>query len=152
MALVLVVPLILLTGCVQGPKVSRFQDPIAIRQNDGTISIAVCRDVSPQKFLADFRNVPNGEDWKPFVKGEGEAAISAGTIIELTSLPDGLDYTVSNQPDFSPGTDFEVFLLPPEGQPGKLIALFTLDPAEVVPTDSWLHPDGSTTADPCPAE
>jgi hypothetical protein len=120
--------------------------PIAMAEESGEVRLVVCVDTLPVTVSASER--PPDEAWNEFLDTTEEVRFRAGDDL----LRDGGESAA--WPSLDPGDYMLVQLVDQsvhEEVPRKLPpqAGFTV-PADGMPVDGWLHPDGSVTEGPCP--
>jgi len=135
----------LLAGCVGlFPESGRFEDPSGLQRNDGQISFLLCETGEVSLALLEERNTDEGRDWVTIVQAEGDALITSGVPYSQDSLPGGLFASINTTAVLDPGADYYLLVQTSEG---TIRAAFTAP--DGLPTNGWLAPDGTVTADPC---
>jgi len=135
----------LLAGCVGlFPESGRFEDPSGLQQVNGRISFLVCLTGRVTLAGLDERNSDKGRDWVTVFTAEGDALITSGVPYSQDSLPEGLFASTNTTAVLDPGADYYLFVQTSEG---TIRAAFTAP--DGLPTNGWLAPDGTVTADPC---
>jgi hypothetical protein len=129
-----------LSGCL---PFDRFDGPVAIRSSDGVIEVAFCTSLSVTELYIEVRQ--NGDDWQPVLDVKGNSLIRSGSTFRVDTPPEGFEGDPLSQPTLGPRVEVSVLAVSPADD---LIAGFSSDGAGL-PTDSWLHPDRSTTQQPC---
>jgi hypothetical protein len=121
--------------------------PMAIKRDGASLLVAVCVDVDLVGVYAEEQNNSEGIRSAKFFEASGSARVTAGTIFSSDAPWSGLTSTVQSAPDLRAGSDILYQLDTPtataESQAHFLIGSGGLSSSE------WLHPDGSTTTQPC---
>ncbi len=136
-----------LTGC--GIKFLPFEPadfPVAIQKDGDTISAVVCRQVKAEIVSVQFRDQTHG-DWSPIFRATGDAVFSAGDEIFQASRMYGMSIS---GPSSVPSAKVPQFYFSFRAAGSSYLSIFFS--ASNLSSDSWLHPDGSTSAVPCPEE
>ncbi|MCO5294362.1 MAG: hypothetical protein M9882_05600 [Homoserinimonas sp.] len=136
-----------LTGC--GIKFLPFEPadfPVAIQKDGASISAVACRQVKAEVVSVQFRDQTHG-DWSPIFRATGEAVFSAGDEIFQASRMYGM--SVSG-PSSVPSAKVPQFYFSFRAAGSSYLSIFFS--AKNLSDESWLHPDGSTSAVPCPEE
>lgn len=141
--------ILLLTGCIELPN--QAQGPLSIRVSDGELQVAVCKSiVTNEVFATSHGNNQAAEFWR-FNSNNGESVeLSPGSILTAPSLKSLLGRTVTDaQPRvFKQNWYITVVVISSASSEKNFVAAFDLEKSQL-PSDSWLHPDGHTTARPC---
>jgi hypothetical protein len=127
-----------------------FHGPASIQRNGTRLRIAVCADVEEQNAYASERNQASDVPWHRFWEVRGSAHLTEGTIISPTVEIAGLVGSLQGDPSLDPGSDIAITLNSVKTT-GGVLAEFYVDSAGLSES-TWLHPDGSKTAEPCPAD
>lgn len=126
-----------------------FHGPASIQRNGTHLRIAVCADVGVENAYASERNQAADVPWHRFWAVKGSAHLTKGTIISPTVEIGGLVGPLREDPSLDPGSDIAITLNSVNAT-GGVSAEFYVGSAGLSES-TWLHPDGSKTAEPCPA-
>lgn len=144
---VLSLALLLLAAC---GTPSRFEGPEALRAVGDDILIAVCTDASATELDVSTRQADVADDWLPIWREAGVHNFSAGDTMTLGQTPEGMVTAVLDPaPEIREGTSIKIRLS--LLAPGESVIVAWFEPLATIalPTDEWLHPDGSTSMEPC---
>ena len=140
-----VAAIIVLCGC-ENPRVG----PLAIQVQESDLVVTVCAPISATRLWFEEKGSDWGGDWRTFWKEDVRLALDAGDQIStnpaVTSLAEGGDRST---PQLSPGNRIDIEVKGATGKASQLAAQFTI-PESGLSSSSWLHPDGSMTAEACP--
>jgi hypothetical protein len=132
----------LLGGCYDLPN--QLQGPIAIREGESGLEIALCVDVDARNLILEVRT--DGQ-WNRAWVAQGGATVPSGQVVTAESIGDLFSDVTIIANDFSKASDFSV-VVTAITEDDNIVAGF--DAARVESID-WLHPDNSLSADACTA-
>ncbi len=145
----ILVPAFLVGGCTQLPN--QALGPLTIQVQDGSLRVAVCQAIYAREIYANSHG-PDVVDnfWRARAPDAGGVAIGAGTILTTDSLDKYfLATTAAREPTvFHQYWGITVAVLDASDPKGNFVAAFDLRD-RAVPSDSWLHPEGTVTSEPC---
>jgi hypothetical protein len=119
--------------------------PVAVQLINSNFRVAVCASGQIAGVLVQTRGPLSFEDWATVWDADGEYVIGIGEILESADVPPGLVANVWNIPVVDAGDRVVIAIAGPVLHIGTE---FTV-PKGGIPSDRWLHPDGSTTSSPC---
>lgn len=142
---------LLLARCGYFLPFDHFDSPISIKRDGNSFLFAICRDVTTGRIFASERNVSRDIERYRFLDASGRASISAGTVLSPESIPPSLAVDTAQKPEMLAGSEYLITIVSVDGKSGGMVSGFILREDQELPTDVWLHVDGSTTEEPCPA-
>lgn len=140
-AVVLIVGLSLLTGCDQ---IYPDEAPLRLQEADKTLRLAVCVPAGVNYVLLEARGTDD-PSWTKVWEASGEVQIVAGSVLESSSAPPGMEATVWTELSGSVGDTIAVTLT---GEDETLLAEFVI-PEDGLPDKQWLELDGELFDKPC---
>lgn len=136
-----------LTGCgIKFLPLESADFPVAIQKDRDTISAVVCRQVEADQVLVQVRG-PEGGNWSTIYGATGHGQYSPNDDLFQTSRSQGM--AISGPEIIDPKEVTQVMILVDAPDSSFTSIFFSL---KGFSDDSWLHPDGSTSAVPCPGK
>ncbi|MHA6667553.1 hypothetical protein ACX3O0_01655 [Homoserinimonas sp. A447] len=123
-----------------------------MKMDEGQFSVAVCEDIVASSVWADtWGDGEVVEFWSAkSVEGSG-VPITRGTILSASSIQDLFGAVELSEPVFTKNTRLEVAVLNATPKKSNFVAGFDLR-GHLDDGDQWLHPDGTSTDEPCKPE
>lgn len=120
----------------------------SISRDGDDLLVAVCQEIDVQRIYAEWSAPEHDNRSQPFLDAEGALKLSPGSILNLGSMPSGLDGDVES-PDLDNATAISINFLGIR-ETGNLAATFGDGRSMLVISDAqWLHPNGATSTNPC---
>lgn len=137
---------LLLAGCYEFPAVG----PAAIQREGISLKIAVCSAIDADLVLVEERNISANRGWSTVWRFEADLPLASGDVISTDpSVTAEFPGEVRRQPTLESGDEIGILFARNQADPPEHIdAKFRIG-SEGLSETSWLHPDGTTTTDPC---
>ena len=137
---------LMLAGC---DAYNNLQGPMALGVVDGELAIVVCEPIEADELFAHYRESAGSGEWRYFWGASGGASILGGSVITQGELENRFSNVKVNEvPRLSSESGISVSV-GSKGEGRNFVASFDLD-GTALEESSWRHPDGSSTAEPCP--
>lgn len=143
-AIALVVVAISLTAGCEVIPLDRYDSPISIRSDVDGLSVVICSGIEADRILMQERVTPE-DDWYTFFEAAGAAMLARGDDLIRDSRDRGMKTSDQEPPNLQVGAQIVVIV---DGLGTSFTSIFTLQ--DELSKLTWLHPDGSTSAVPCP--
>jgi hypothetical protein len=121
--------------------------PIAVKRDGAHMLIAVCTNVVAKSAFGEFNNVRTGTRIKTFLDATGSTEFHRGDIVSSGSDWPGMTMSTVLDPDLTAGGSLSVSLTPAD-RLQQFGAEFEFGDGGLS-SKVWLHPGGTTTAQPC---
>ncbi|MBA8815589.1 hypothetical protein FHX48_000641 [Microbacterium halimionae] len=123
-----------------------FQGPIALRDTEGSLEVAICVDGDVSRISGLERGRSTSQQWTEFWSLDTQQSVSPGTTF-VAGAPGSNGAEVFNTPTLAPGSELDIAFF--DGDETIASAVFRI-PSEGAPADDWLQPDGTTSSSACP--
>ena len=124
--------------------------PLAIQRVDGNFRLAVCTRLVLESVLVEERGDrgDDGSGWMTIWDAiEGEIPLTAVSVLDAGQPPQEMDVTSWLTVRNVVGDEISVLLV---GVDDSVVTTSFIIPEGGLPSDAWMHHDGTLTSDPCP--
>ncbi len=131
----------LLAGCDYFPP-----DRAGYQRDGDALVVAVCEAIDSRLILMETRGPDTNGDWEAFYEQSGSVGVSVGDTFSTSAAEQDLEgTTLRTSPSLVPGTEISVLFASNQTSFSSYVTV----PADGVPSDAWLQPDGTTSEWPC---
>lgn len=128
-----------------------MNEPVAIQRNGTHLVVTICADIVVDYVHLEERNLRQDLPWSTFWEFTDTMNLRTGDVLSTNpSATAPIDEEVRKDPHMDEGDQIRVLIAHPgPGTPHVSVDSIFYVTEERLIEDAWLHPDGSTTEEPC---